>query len=182
MGLKFQTLYGRGAIVSTVTCLKTDILALRLCYIMASGTAYVVFVIPSVFTVVFGSAVLASALDDLDRELDMWPAKHSDTVSLGEVEILGLQGEYAESGDVEFHLRVTGASFDCGDLEMRIYNSIGDVVVENLYPSLCFLDDTQLLLLDDFSISGLPPDNYTVSVIINAHDNQLIGSAVFQVR
>lgn len=139
-----------------------------------------VFVIPAVFTVVFGSVVLASALDSLDRELNMWPAASHGTTPY--IEILGLQEEYAQDEIVELQLHVVGGLFDCGDVTIRIYNSVGGIVAENLYQSQCVLDGSQLLMLDGFPTSDIEPGSYTITTIMNAHGNQLIGSAVFYIR
>lgn len=147
---------------------------------MARGVAYVVFVLPAIFTVVFGSAVLASALDSLDRELNMWPtASHDSTPS---VEMLGLQEEYMQGDIVELQMYMGNTSFDCGDVNVIVYNSAGDVIFETLYPSQCILADSQLLVLDGLLTDDLEPGSYTITTIIDIHGNQLIGSTVFYIR
>lgn len=147
---------------------------------MARGVAYVVFVLPAIFTVVFGSAVLASALDSLDRELNMWPTTSHD--STPSVEILGLQEEYAQGDVIELQMYMGDTSFDCGDVNVIVYDSAGDVVVEALFPSQCILADSQLLVLDSLFTDYLEPGSYTITTTIDIHGNQLIGSTVFNIR
>lgn len=45
---------------------------------MVYGTAYLIFVLPITFTVVFSGLVLMGALDTLERNLNMWPAPAPD--------------------------------------------------------------------------------------------------------
>lgn len=147
---------------------------------MARGVAYVVFVIPVVFTVVFSSAVLTSALDSLDRELNMWPAaSHSQTSS---IIIMGLQEEYLKGGIVEFQLHIQDGALDCGDVTVLIYNLVGDAVTEEFGQFQCVPDGPQHLILDGFSTSGVEPGSYTITTMVNDHGNQLISSAVFYIR
>ena len=40
---------------------------------MATKRIFVVFVLPVIFSIIFGSAVMADILQKPDRELNMWP-------------------------------------------------------------------------------------------------------------
>ena len=42
---------------------------------MPKAEVYLVFVIPAVFTIVFGTVVFVGALEELDRDLNMWPGE-----------------------------------------------------------------------------------------------------------
>lgn len=77
---------------------------------MASGTAFVVFVFPVAFTVVFGTAVLIVAMDELDREIDMWPAKSSGASQIG-LSVVGLPPDH---NTLAAELRGQGAYSRCG--------------------------------------------------------------------
>ena len=56
----------------------------------------IVFVLPVIFSIVFGSAVMADTLQKPDRELNMWPMTFSGESSHGKsshgsgIEIIGL--------------------------------------------------------------------------------------------
>lgn len=148
---------------------------------MAGGTAYAVFVIPVIFTIVFGSAVLAGALEEFDRELNMWPGPPAHAPPVGSVDIVGLQDQYAAAGAVLFQVSVTDDSLDCGTLYIRVYDSAGDVFAEGSFEEQCFAAGSVLLPPDGFSVEGAAPGSYTVTATMSAHGNQLIGSGVFQV-
>ena len=48
---------------------------------MASKKIFVVFVLPVIFSLAFGSAVMADILQKPDRELNMWPMSSSEGFS-----------------------------------------------------------------------------------------------------
>ncbi len=48
---------------------------------MATKKVFVVFVLPAIFSLVFGSAVMADILQKPDRELNMWPISSSEEFS-----------------------------------------------------------------------------------------------------
>lgn len=143
---------------------------------MARGTAYVVFALPVAFTVIFSSVVLASALDELGREINMWPAGGAHHG--GGLDLVGLQTEYAESDRIVFQLDVSNPAFDCGDLRIAVYDSGGTLVYGDLRESACFLKEP----LDEFSIADVAPGSYTVTVTISKAEEDLLTSAVFLVR
>ena len=149
---------------------------------MGKEVAYAVFVFPVVFTVVFSTAVLAGALDTLDRELNMWPGgSHQAHLSESTIVITGLHAEYTESDTIEFQVRVDETQYDCGTLDIEMYNSIGEMVEKHTYESQCFADES-LLPLEGFTALAGPPDIYTLTITISNNENQLLTSAVFNVR
>ena len=143
---------------------------------MARGTAYAVFALPVAFTVIFSSVVLASALDELGREINMWPA--GGAPHGGGLDIVGLQPEYAESGGIAFQMDVSDPAFNCGDLRITVYGSDGSLAGEDLRESACFLEEP----LDEFSLADVAPGSYTVTVTINKAGEELLASAIFLVR
>lgn len=143
---------------------------------MARGTAYAVFALPVAFTVIFSSVVLASALDELGREINMWPAGGASHG--GSLDIAGLQPEYAESDRIAFQLDVSDPAYNCGDLRVIVYDSEGNSVYDELRKSTCFLEEPP----GEFSITDASPGSYTVTVTINKAGEELLTSAVFQVR
>ncbi len=50
---------------------------------MVGMSVILVFVIPSIFTVTFGAAVLTGVLGELDRELNLWPGNGHDSSAHG---------------------------------------------------------------------------------------------------
>ncbi len=83
---------------------------------MATGKAVAVFIIPIVFSFIYGGAVLALSLQNPDREfVDTAP----DTPSF---QITDLQGQYAASDQVGARVSVNNPAFDCGDLYITIYD------------------------------------------------------------
>ena len=150
---------------------------------MARGVAYAVFVLPVIFTVTFSTAVLAGALDTMDRELNMWPGgAHKASPANGEITIIGLHQEYVESEAIKFQIDVTEARYDCGTLDIRMYDSTGGLVEERSYESQCFAAESLLLPLEEFSTAAGPPGSYTLTITMSADGEQLLASAVFTVQ
>ena len=67
---------------------------------MVSSKQMIVFVLPVIFSIIFGSAVMADTLQKPDRELNMWPMTFSGESSHGksshgsDIEIIGLSNQY----------------------------------------------------------------------------------------
>lgn len=150
---------------------------------MARGVAYAVFVLPVIFTVAFSTAVLAGALDTMDRELNMWPGgSHGPSPADGEIAIIGLHREYVESEAIEFQIGITEARYDCGTLNIRMYDSMGGLVEERSYESQCFAAESLSLPLEGFYTAAGPPGSYTLTITMSAGGEQLLASAVFTVQ
>lgn len=106
---------------------------------MASGTAYLVFALPVVFTVVFGSVVLITALDELDREISMWPddgaSSHSSDISTASIE-----QAYAGSSTSKIQIHTGDPLHGCAYPEAIIRNSPGDLFSVGIGESKCLGD------------------------------------------
>lgn len=85
---------------------------------MATGKAILVFVIPIVFSFIYGGAVLALSLQNPDRGFDVRVI--SDTS--GPMQITDLRAQYSTSDQISAHVSVGDPKFDCGDLYMTIYD------------------------------------------------------------
>ncbi|MHA7646678.1 hypothetical protein [Nitrosopumilus sp. S4] len=135
---------------------------------MASGRVFVVFLLPVIFSVIFGSAVMADILDKPDRELNMWPMSHSDGISShsSSIEIIGLSKQYSTSEPVEIQIKINDSSFDCGDLYVTIYSAgKSDVITQGGFFEQCFVQGNQILPIDDkFSKAIDIPGNYEIVV------------------
>ena len=79
---------------------------------MASGTAYLVFALPVAFTVVLGSIVLITALDELDREINMWPDGGASSHSSGITTASSVQA-YAGPSVNEMQIHTGDPLHDC---------------------------------------------------------------------
>lgn len=121
---------------------------------MAGKVAIAVFVIPIVFSFVFGGAVLADVLQEPDRELNMWQIKSSgpSIVSSKSIKIVGLESHYTTSTPIEIQVQVTDAKFDCGDMYITIYDissSAKQVFTQSGFFDQCYQSKNLMLPVDD---------------------------------
>ena len=116
------------------------------------GVLYAVFVLPVIFSIVFGSVVMADVLQEPDRELKMWRDGSSASSHDKSIQIIGLAQQYSTSGTVKILVSVNDISFDCGDLYITIYSSDKTVVTQSGFLDQCFAKNkSQLPMGDEFS-------------------------------
>jgi len=135
---------------------------------MVTKKVFVVFVLPIIFSLIFGSAVIADILQKPDRELNMWPMSSSEGFSSynATIEIIGLSKQYSTSEPIEIQIKIDDSSFDCGDLYVTIY-SIGknDVITQGGFFEQCFEKESKILPIgDEFSIVIDIPGSYNIVV------------------
>ncbi len=135
---------------------------------MATKKILVVFVLPAIFSLIFGSAVMADILQKPDRELNMWPMSSLEWSSSNDatIEIIGLLKQYSTSEPIEIQVKIDDASFDCGDLYVTIY-SIGknDVINQSGFCEQCFEKGSTILPVgDEFSQVIDTPGSYKIVV------------------
>ena len=116
---------------------------------MASKRVFVVFILPVIFSIAFGSAVMGDILQEPDRELNMIPSMSFSGGSHGsshdsEIEIVGLSKSYSTSQPVEISVQVSDSNFDCGDLYVTIYSG-KDVVTQGGFFEQCFDAKSELI-------------------------------------
>ena len=135
---------------------------------MARGVTYLVFLLPIVFSFVFGGAVLGQVLQEPDRELNMWQIQFSGgpIVSSKSIQIMGLENQYSVTEPIEIEISVTDSSFDCGNLYVTIYHeSSKEVITQSGFFDQCFDKTDSLLPLDEeFSEIIDEPGNYEIKV------------------
>ena len=123
---------------------------------MATKKILVVFVLPAIISVIFGSAVMAEILQKPDRELNMWSASSSEGFSnnYNPIEIVGLSKQYPTSEPIEIQVKINDSSFDCGDLYVTIYSSgKNNVITQSGFLEQCFEHGSTVLPVGDkFSI------------------------------
>ena len=134
---------------------------------MASKRIFVVFVLPVIFSIVFGSAVMSDILQKPGRDLNMWPMSASEGFSVhsSSIEIIGLSNQYTTSNPVEIQVKIDDSSFDCGDLYITIYSSSNEVVTQGGFFEQCFLQGSKTIPIDDtFSKVIDTPGTYEIVV------------------
>ena len=132
---------------------------------MASKKIFVVFILPVIFSITFGSAVMYDILQKPDRELNMWPMSSSDGHSSHSksIEIQGLLTQYSSSEPVEIRVSVTDSSFNCGDLYVTISSSNSDVVTQGAFFEQCFEQRNETLPIgEEFSKIVKNPGSYEI--------------------
>ncbi|WP_428325485.1 hypothetical protein [Nitrosopumilus sp.] len=123
---------------------------------MASKRIFIVFVLPVIFSIAFGSAVMGDILQEPGRELNMMPSapssggSHSSGVSShsSDIDIIGLSKSYSTSEPVEIFVQVSDSHFDCGDLYVTIYSG-DDVVTQGGFLEQCFAEKKALIPIGD---------------------------------
>ncbi len=114
------------------------------------------FILPVIFSIIVGSAVLFDVLQQPDRELNMWPMSHSKDGSYSEsdstssIEIIGLSKQYTTTEPVEIQVKIDDSSFSCGDLYITIYSSgKSDAVTQGGFFDQCFESGSNLVPVGD---------------------------------
>lgn len=138
---------------------------------MATGTTYLVFLLPIAFSFLFGGAVLGQVLLEPDRELNMMQFGSSDSgiISSKSIQILGLESQYSTSVPVTVQIAVSDDNFDCGDLYITIYHSATkEVVTQSGFFDQCFAKSNSVLPMgDEFSEVVDEPGSYEIKVDIS---------------
>jgi hypothetical protein len=117
---------------------------------MATRLAYVVFILPIVFSIIFGSIVMADVLQSPDRELNMWRVGSINTLTHDKsISIIGLEKQYLADTPIEIQVNVDDPFFDCGDLYVTIYSGKNTVITQSGFFKQCFNENSVLLPVDD---------------------------------
>ena len=109
---------------------------------------------------------MVGALDELDRELHLWPNQISHNNSKDALEILGLLEQYSSSQPIQIQIDVKDSTLDCGDLYVTIYSSPQkSVISQNAFFNQCFVKNGSFLPIDDtFTEIVDTPGNYILQV------------------
>ena len=133
---------------------------------MATRLAYVVFILPIVLSIAFGSVVMADVLQSSDRELNMW--RVGPTNNDKSIQIIGLEKQYPASTPIEIQVNIDDPFFDCGDLYVTIYSGKNIVITQSGFFKQCFDENNVLLPIDDeFSEIIDTPGQYELVVKMN---------------
>jgi hypothetical protein len=134
---------------------------------MVSSKLIIVFVLPVIFSIIFGSAVMADILQKPDRELNMWPMSFSEGSSSHDssLKIIGLSNQYLVTEPIEVQVKVTDSSFNCGDLYITIYYSgNNDIITQGGFFNQCLKDGDLFPINDKFSKIISVPGSYELVV------------------
>ena len=153
---------------------------------MASSKLLIVFVLPVIFSIIFGSVVMADILQKPDRELNMWPMSFSeDSSSHGSsLKIIGLSNQYLVSEPIEVQVKVSDSSFNCGDLYITIYTSENnDVVTQGGFFNQCLKDGDLFPINDKFSkIITVPGSYQIIADIVSTDLSSISTSGTFTIK
>ena len=136
---------------------------------MATRLVYVVFILPIVLSIAFGSVVMADVLQSPDRELNMWRIGSINTLTHDEsIQIIGLEKQYLASTPIEIQVNIDDPFFDCGDLYVTIYSGKNTVITQSGFFKQCFDKNNVLLPIgDEFSEIIDTPGQYELVVKMN---------------
>ena len=140
---------------------------------MASSRLIVVFVLPVIFSIIFGSAVMADILQKPDRELNMWPMSFSEGSSSHDssMTIIGLSSQYLISEPIEVQIKVNDSSFSCGDLYITIYTlGKSDTVTQGGFFNQCVKNGNLFPINDKFSEVIAIPGSYELVADLTSDD------------
>ena len=153
---------------------------------MVSSKLIIVFVLPVIFSIIFGSAVMADILQKPDRELNMWPMSFSEGSSSHDssLKIIGLSNQYLVTEPIEVQVKVTDSSFNCGDLYVTIhYSENNDVVTQGGFFNQCLKNGDLFPINDKFSKIITVPGSYQMNVNIVSNDlSNISTSGIFTVK
>lgn len=119
------------------------------------GTAVAAFVIPIVFSFIFGGSVLALAMMNA----------HGGIVSQisGSISITGIADDYTAPGTVTAQVSVSDPAYDCGDLYMTMFDvstSAKKSVGQHAFFDQCYGTSGTLPLNEEFSQKVEQPGQY----------------------
>lgn len=154
------------------------------------GVVFVVFLLPVIFSIIFGTLVMAEVLKEPERELKMWQFKSSGTqiVSSEAIKILKIQKQYSTTTPIEIEVTIDDPVFDCGDLYITIFDvgsTSKEVVSQSGFFDQCFERNNSRLPIDDeFSEIIDTPGKYEIMIEINDKNQKknIASSAKFTVK
>ena len=154
---------------------------------MARGGTYVVYVLPVVFSVIFGSVVMVDILQDPGRELNLLQVGSIEERLHNEpLEIIGLKKQYSISEPVQIQVIVDDLTFSCGDLYITIYTSGKEnAVTQSGFFIQCFDNNNPFLPIKDrFSEVVDTPGQYelVVDMLDKNQKNSITTSEKFTVK
>ena len=117
---------------------------------MVKASAFAIYILPIVFSVSLGTAVMAETLSTPDRELNFlqFGGDGYTSNSKNEISLVGFNNEITKNSNLEFRINFSNSDFNCGDLYITIYdtsNSKKQVVTQSGYLKQCFVQNDNIL-------------------------------------
>ena len=117
---------------------------------MVKASAFAIYILPIVFSVSLGTAVMAETLSDSERELNFlqFDGKDYATTSTNGLSLIGFSSEIAQNSNLEFSITFSNSDFNCGDLYITIYDvstSEKQVLTQSGYLKQCFIQNNNVL-------------------------------------
>ena len=127
---------------------------------------FFVYILPIILSISLGTLVMAEALNDPERELNMWQFDEVTSSQQEQLSIIGLEKTYSTSDQIEFKIQVRDTNFECGDLYITI--SDGDqVITQSGFMKQCFTQQNQNIPLGDkYSETIREPGKYKILIEI----------------
>ena len=127
---------------------------------------FFVYILPIILSISLGTLVMAEALNDPERELNMWQFDGVTSPQQEQLSIIGLEKTYSTSDQIEFKIQVHDSNFECGDLYITI--SDGDqVITQSGFMKQCFTQQNQNIPLGDkYSETIREPGKYKILIEI----------------
>ena len=147
---------------------------------------FIVYVLPVILSVSLGTFVMAEALNDGQREFDMWQFDNtgiSSSIQQGDgLSTIGLEKTYSTSDKIEFKIKVSNTNFECGDLYVTIYEitDSGDdqVLTQSGYLKQCFIKNQQNLPIGE-KYSEILTESGTYRIVVQIYDEKYKGVISF---
>ena len=154
---------------------------------MARGVTYVVYVLPVVFSVIFGTIVMVDILQEPGRDLNLLRfGSFEQTSHSNVIEIVGLEQQYSISEPVKIQVMVNDESFSCGDLYVTIYpTGSKNAITQSGYFNQCFNENNAFLPnTERFSEVIDTPGNYEIvaDLLDKNQENSITTSEKFTVK
>jgi hypothetical protein len=116
--------------------------------LLMASKGIAIFIIPIIFSFVYGGAVLGMALQT--------PRDAMESHQTGSIEISDLQAQYAGGERTSAQITVDDPAYDCGDLYITVYDVSGGqkkAVKQGAFFDQCFGESGTLPINDQFSES-----------------------------
>ena len=138
---------------------------------MTTKTPFLVYILPIILSVGLGTLVMSEALDDSERDLNMWQIGDQGNLGTDSMQLIGLETKYSVSESIEFQVKITNDStFDCGDLYITLYkfsDSTKEVITQSGFMKQCFTQQNQHIPLGDkYSETIREPGKYKILIEI----------------
>ena len=139
---------------------------------MVKASAFAIYILPIVFSVSLGTAVMAETLSDSERELNFlqFDGAGYTSSSKTDIQLVGFSSEIAQNSNLEFSITFSNSDFNCGDLYVTIYDvstSEKQVLTQSGYLKQCFIQNNDILPVgENYSELISKPGTYEIYIEI----------------